>query len=476
MRSDYDVAVIGGGAGGLFASSVANALGAKVCMIEKTRLGGDCTWFGCMPSKAILKSAAVAHSLNESAKFGLAFPGTSSLDTSGVMSHVRDVVNEIATHHPAEVFEGRGIKVVFGPPKFVDEHTVMVGDNMITTRRCVICTGSHPVVPPIEGLDKIGYLTNENVFDLETPPEELIVLGGGPIGVELSQAMSRLGTKVHIVEMLDRILFREDVEVAQVLEEKLKSERIDVLTGKKAVAFAKENGRVRAALEAKNGERQEVSADNVLVAVGRAPNLEGLALDKAGVQYTNKGVDVNAYLQTTNRDIFACGDVVGPYLFSHVAAYQASVAVRNALFKRLAWQKVNYANITWATFTDPEVAHLGLTEEEARERHQDVKVYRTEYPNVDRAITDVEKDGLIKIITNKKGQILGAHAVGAQAGEIIQGLLIAKAQGIPLAKLSGVMFIYPTLSELVKKTAAKPFVEKADNPLVKFALKVMRTF
>jgi pyruvate/2-oxoglutarate dehydrogenase complex dihydrolipoamide dehydrogenase (E3) component len=476
MRSDYDIAVIGGGAGGLFASSVANALGAKVCMIEKTRLGGDCTWFGCMPSKAILKSGAVAHSLKESAKFGLAFPNVSSLDNSGVMSHVRDVVNEIATHHPAEVFEGRGIKVMFGPPQFVDERSVVVGEETIKAKRFVICTGSHPVVPPIAGLDSIDYLTNENVFDLEMPPEELIVLGGGPIGVEISQALSRLGAKVHLVEMLDRVLFREDVEVAQVLEDKLKSEGITILTGKKAVAFAKENGRVRATLEDKNGKREEISADNVLVAVGRAPNVEGLALDKAGVQYTNKGVEVNAYLQTTNSDIFACGDVVGPYLFSHVAAYQASVAVRNALFKRLAWQKVNYANITWATFTDPEVAHLGLTEEEAREKHQDVKVYKTEYPNVDRAITDVEKEGLIKIITNKKGHIIGAHAVGAQAGEIIQGCLIAKAHKIPLAKLVGVMFIYPTLSELVKKTAAKPFIEKADNPVVKFALKVMRTF
>lgn len=474
MKYDFDVVVIGGGAGGLFAASVANGLGAKTCLIEKKRLGGDCTWFGCIPSKAILKSAAVANLFKRSTEFGINIKGNFSLDSSNVMAHVRDVVQEISTHHPAEVFEKRGIRVIFGNPQFVNENTIQVDNKNITSKKFIICTGSHPAVPPIEGLKTIDYLTNENIFDLEKLPTSLIVLGAGPIGVELSQALNRLGVKVYIVEMLERILFREDKDVAGVLEERLKKEGIDILTGKKAVRFSKKEDEVYVSLEDENKKQEEVSAQNVLVAVGRAPNIEGLYLENAGIEYNKSAIKVNAYLQTTNNNIFACGDVVGPYMFSHVAAYQAQLCVRNALFKRIAWQKINYQNIAWATFTEPELAHLGLSEEEAKELYKDIKIYRTEYPSSDRAVTDLEKEGLIKVITDKKGYILGAHIVGAQASEIIQGFLMAKSCKMPLSKISQTLFIYPTLSELIKKTAAKPLLEKMDNPLIKFVLKIMR--
>jgi len=474
MKYDFDVVVIGGGAGGLFAASAANVLGARTCLIEKKRLGGDCTWFGCMPSKAILKSASVANLLKRHSKFGLAVEDNFHLNPSKALMYVRGVVEEISTHHPAEVFEKRGIKVIFGPPQFIDKNTIEINGKRLTSKKFIICTGSHPMIPPIEGLKNIEYLTNKNVFNLDTLPQSLIVLGGGPIGVELSQALNRLGVKIYIVEMMDRILFREDKEVSQILENRLKEEGIQILTGKKAVKFIKKDSKVYITVQDKNGDNEEVAAENVLVAVGRAPNLEGLFLENSGVEFTKQGIKVNLYLQTTNKDIFACGDVVGPYMFSHVAAYQAQVCVRNALFKRLTWQKVNYQNIAWATFTEPELAHLGQTEEEARERYKDIKVYKTEYVSSDRAITDSEKEGLVKIITDKKGNILGAHIVGAQASEIIQGFLIAKSLKIRLEKLSNPIFIYPTLSELVKKTAAKPLVEKLNNPLVKLAIKILR--
>jgi len=363
--------------------------------------------------------------------------------------------------------------VIFGPPQFIDKNTIEINGKRLTSKKFIICTGSHPMIPPIEGLSNIEYLTNENVFNLDTLPQSLIVLGGGPIGVELSQALNRLGVKIYIVEMMDRILFREDKEVSQILENRLKEEGIQILTGKKAVKFIKKDSKVYITVQDKNGDNEEVAAENVLVAVGRAPNLEGLFLENSGVEFTKQGIKVNPYLQTTNKDIFACGDVVGPYMFSHVAAYQAQVCVRNALFKRPAWQKVNYQNIAWATFTEPELAHLGLTEEEVKDRYKDVKIYKTDYANSDRAITDSEKEGLVKIITDKKGNILGAHIVGAQASEIIQGFLIAKSLKIRLEKLSNPIFIYPTLSELVKKTAAKPLVEKLNNPLVKLAMKIL---
>jgi len=474
MNYDFEVTVIGGGAAGLFAASVANKLGAKTCLVEKTRLGGDCTWFGCMPSKAILKSASVANLFKRHAEFGINLEGKFDIDTNKVMSHVKDVVSEISTHHPVEVFEKRGIKVIIGPPQFIDTSTLEVNGKRITSKKFIICTGSHPVILPIEGLKDINYLTNENIFDLERLPESLIVLGGGPIGLELSQALNRLGVKVSVVEMMDRVLFREDKEAAAVLEEKLKAEGLRILTGKKAVKFAQKSGKVFATLESKDGKQEEISAENVLVTIGRAPNLEGLGLEKAGVEFTKKGVNVDDYLQTTNKNIFACGDVVGPYMFSHVAAYQASVSVRNCLFKKLAWQKVNYQNVAWATFTEPELSHLGLTEEEAREKYSDARVHKTDYTSSDRAITDLEKEGFVKVITDKKGYVLGGHVVGAQASEIIQGLLVAKSLKVPLSKLAQILFVYPTLSELIKKTAAKPLVESANNPLVKFLIRVMR--
>mgnify|MGYP001581193183 CR=1 FL=1 len=486
MRYDFDIAIIGGGAGGLFAASVANGLGAKACLIEKSRLGGDCTWFGCMPSKALLKSAQIAHLFKRYAEFGLDAQGGFSVDASKVMSHVRDVVEEIATHHPAEVFEKRGIKVIFGSPKFIDQKSLEINSQKITAKKFIICTGSHPVIPLIEGFKEIDYLTNENVFALEKPPESIIVLGGGPIGVELAQALNRLGVKVYIVEMMQRLLFREDDEISSLLEKTVRREGIQVLTSTKAIKFSKDNGKTCVTIEVQNkkplstyevakGKQDTICADKVLAAIGRAPNTGGLDLEKAGVEYAKTGIKVNEFLQTTNKNIFACGDVVGPYMFSHVASYQAQICVRNAFLRRIAWGKVNYQSIAWATFTEPEVAHLGLTEEEAGAKYKNMRVYKTEYSSVDRAVTDLEKEGLIKVITDKKGFILGAHIVGAQASEIIQGFLLAKFFKIPLSKLSQALFIYPTLSELVKKTAAKPLLEKANNPLVKFALSMLKT-
>lgn len=474
MEYDFDIVVIGAGAGGLFAVSVANGLGAKACLVEKKRLGGDCTWSGCMPSKALLKSAQTAHLLRRYPDFGLKIEGDFRLDSSGVMAHVRELVREISTHHPREVFEKRGIRVVLGAPKFIDKSAIEINGRRISAKRFIISTGSHPVIPHIEGLKDINYLTNENIFDLERLPKSLIVLGGGPIGVELSQALSRLGVETAIVEMMDRILFREDNEISEILARSLKKDGVRLLCSKKAVKFFQKENKIVVSLEAKDKTREEISADNVLVAVGRAPNIEGLELEKAGLEYTNNAIKVNDFLQTSNSNIFACGDVVGPYMFSHVAAYQAQVCARNALFKKAAWQRINYSNIAWAIFTEPELAHLGLTEEEAAKRYKSIKIYKTEYGASDRAVTDLEKEGLLKVITDRKGYILGAHIAGAQASEIIQGFLIAKALRHPLSRLSEVLFMYPTLSELIKKTAAKPLLERFDNPIVKFAIELLQ--
>lgn len=472
-KLNFDIVVVGGGAAGLFAASVANTLGAKTCLLDRERLGGDCTWFGCVPSKALLKSGEVAHNFKKAYKFGIKINGGYNLNSDDVMSHVGDIVREVAKHEEASDFEKKGIKVIFGAPRFTGPLTIAIGDKELVSKKIIICTGSHPMVPPIEGLKSIDYLTNETIFSVDRPPKSLIVLGGGPIGAEISQALERLGVKVTIVEMLD-LLVKEDRELADFVIRKFKEEGINVLTGMKAVKFAKTDTEVTVTIEDKNGKRENINAEKVLVAVGRAPNIEGLNLESAGVKYSSKGININDYLQTTNKNIFACGDVASMYQFTHAASYGASICVRNALYIRPVWQKVNYSNIVWSTFTDPELSHLGLSEEEAGKKYKGIKVYKTSYKECDRAVTDMEKEGMVKIITDKKGYILGAKIVGSKAGEIIQGLMVAKSQKIPLSKLATMMYIFPTLSELIKKTAAKNLVEVTANPIVKILLKLLR--
>jgi len=472
----YDIVVIGGGSAGLFAASAAINQKAKTCLIDKNRLGGDCTWSGCMPSKALLKSAAVAQLFKKREDYGLATDKEVKIIAADVLKHVRSVRETIGSHETPDVFEARGIKVIIGTPEFKSQDTLEVNGQTISAKKFIICTGSHPVVPLIEGLSDIDYLTNQTIFDLKKLPESMIVLGGGPIGIELAQAFLRLGVRVTVVEMMDKIMFREDPEVVEMLEKKLRTEGLDVHTGKKAVKFVRKDGQTIVSLENKNGTIETICGEKILVAVGRAPNVEGLNLEACKVEYSIKGIKVNDYLQTTNSNIFACGDIASPYQFSHVAAYTAYLCVRNAMFKKLAWSKVNYANVPWATFTSPELARVGLTEQEAISKFgkDKIRVYRSDYSRSDRAITDLVQDGLVKLITDKKGLVIGAHIVGAEAGEIIQGLLIAKSLKIPLSKLATILFIYPTLSELIKKTAAQPLVESLNNPILKAVIGILK--
>jgi dihydrolipoamide dehydrogenase len=455
MKYDHDIVIIGGGAAGLVASTAAASLGAKTAMIEKNKLGGDCTWYGCVPSKALLKAAHSLHEAKAISKYGIKPAQDMKYDLTDVMATVREVVEGVSSHHPASVFEERGIKVMFGDPKFVNDHTIKVDSNTITAKRFIICTGSHPLVPTIEGLNDVEYLTNENIFDLEKLPESLVVLGGGPIGMELSQAFSRLGVIVTVVEMFDRLLFREDEEISDILTGEFFTEGIEVKTGKKAVKVSEEAGRISVTLEDKEGNSSTVSAEKLLVAVGRSPNIKGLDLEKAGVEYSQKGIKTDNTLKTTTKNIYAAGDVTGPYQFSHVAEYQAIIACGNALmpFKR----KADYTAVPWCTFTDPELARVGLTEKEAEEKHGEVRVYRAEYKNNDRAVTDKEKKGKAKVICDKKGRILGAHVVGANAGEILHEYVLAKQQGLKISALSGTIHIYPTLAQIVKRTGDASF-------------------
>lgn len=475
-KYDYDVIVLGGGAAGLVAATGAAGLGAKTALIEKNKLGGDCTWYGCIPSKALLKSASVFSLIKRLKQFGISSSVDTHCDTAAVLAHVRGIIKKISTHHPAEVFEKRGIKVLFGDPKFINKNSIELNGRHLCAKRFIICTGSHPLVPSLEGLEATNYLTNENLFDLETLPKSLAVLGGGPIGVEISQALARLGVKVSIVEMMDRLLFREDFETVEVLTDALRRDGIDIYTGKRGVKFSKQLDAVAITLEDKEKKQSILNVDKVLVAVGRAANVKGLELERCGVKYTNKGIEVDNSLKTSAANIYACGDVVGPYQFSHIAEYQAIIALGNVLFpfKR----KVDYGAVAWCTFTEPELAHLGLNEEEAKAKYKNIEVYRSRYSENDRAVTDIEENGFAKVICDKRGRILGAHIVGANAGELIHEYVLAKSAKLKIGSLSSCIHIYPTLAQIVKRTGDQYYTQMFSSPwfkgVSKFFIKLMR--
>lgn len=475
MNKKYDLVVIGGGAAGLFAVSVAKALKAKVCLVENKKIGGDCTWYGCVPSKSLIKRAAMINNIKEMSKLELSSLDITGLETSKSFKYIRNIVEMIGESEEPQVLIDRGIDVVIGNPQFIDKKTISVNGNQIEAKKFILATGSKPLVPNITGLNDIDYLTNETVFSLDDSPESMIILGGGPIGVEMAQSFARLGCKVSLVEMAERVLIREDEELVDIVTASLVNDGVKLYCSHKAIGVKDDNGSVALTVQKEDGTVVRLNAQSLLCAIGRQAKLESLKLENAGVEYSNRGVELNKYLQSTNKRVFACGDIASAFQFSHVAAYTAYVAVRNALFKRLVWSKVSYNNIVWATFTDPELAHLGLSETEANHIYNGkIKVYRLAYDSCDRAKTDDCEEGLLKVITNNKGYILGAHIVGSHAGELMQGFIIAKSQKIPLHKLASPMFIYPTLSELVKKIAAQALVEKTNKPMVKKIISLMK--
>ncbi len=459
-KYDYDLLILGGGAAGFVASKVARGFGKSVAMVEKGKLGGECTNFGCIPSKALIRAAKAIHEIKNLEKFGLRTENPIALSTENVMPHVRSIVQKVYDSHPPENFKALGIDVYFGTPQFLDNHRIQVGDKTLSANKIIVTTGSSPSVPPIDGINDVPYLTNNTVFSLGKLPGSMIVLGGGPIGIELASAFSRLNVKTTIVEMQDSILFREDRELAGMLAERLRNEGLQILTSAKAVRFSKNGENISLTLEC--GGAKEIVAEAVLVASGRKPNTEGLDLEKAGVRYNTDGIVVNDRLQTSAENIYACGDVTGPFRFSHMAEYQAIIACRNAFlpFKK----RVDYTNIIWSTFTDPEFAHAGLTEEEARAAHGDkVKVLRYEYGNTDKARTCLEEFGMSKIILDECGRVLGAHILGANASDVIHEVQLARQFKIPFGRIWEAIHIYPSYSDVIRNPSKYYYGNRLKN-------------
>ncbi|MUL38433.1 dihydrolipoyl dehydrogenase family protein [Gloeocapsopsis dulcis] len=458
MAVEYDLVVIGGGSGGLVVAGVAAALKAKVALVERDRLGGDCLWYGCVPSKSLIHASRVAYEVKHAARFGI-HCNDPQIDFAKAIGHVQSAIAAIEPHDSPKRFESLGVEVIFGSGEFVDKHTFVVNNRRLKARAFVIATGSRPAVPSISGLQAAGYITNEEVFEITERPDSLAIVGGGPIGCELGQAFARLGSQVTIIGSSDRLLPKEDPEAAAVVQQQLISEGIRVLTNTRAESVDVVNGKKY--LIAGN---EKIAVDQILVATGRNPNVESLNLEAAGValhQSSKKGIRVNAKLQTTNPRIYACGDVISGYQFTHVASHEANVIIRNALF--LPILKVDYRVIPWATFTDPELARVGLTEAEARQRYgNNIDVIKQEYAEVDRAQAEAATQGFAKIITKRNGEIIGAHIVGASAGELIHEIILAMSHKLKISALGGI-HIYPTLAEVVSKAAFARTQEKYEK-------------
>jgi len=457
---DYDLVVIGGGAAGFVSSKLANGLGKKVAMIEKRKLGGDCTWFGCIPSKTLLRASQIAHQIARINDYGLRSDSVPVLNTDGVMAHVRSVVQKVYQSHLPEAFEKLGISVLFGEPRFLDRFHLQLDDKVISSRNFIIATGSRPSLPSIEGIDTIPYLTNESIFNLDKLPQSMIILGGGAIGIELGSALNRLGVEITIVEMQERILATEDKELAYILTQLLQEEGIKIITKAKTLWFSKKGTGTVLDIESEAAKLIQLSADSVLIATGRKANTKGLSLERAHVETGPQGVRVGPHLQTTAPNIYACGDGVGPYLFSHMAEYQAIIATRNALLPFPFKGQVDYRMAAWGIFTDPELAHAGMTEEEARSLYgEKITVYRHRFQNSDRAKTDGAEIGMSKFICDPKGRLLGAHVLGKRASEIIHEAQLLKALNLPFRKIQSVIHVYPSYSDVIKQPAKQAFIE-----------------
>jgi pyruvate/2-oxoglutarate dehydrogenase complex dihydrolipoamide dehydrogenase (E3) component/uncharacterized membrane protein YdjX (TVP38/TMEM64 family) len=467
---DYDVVVIGAGSAGLVACKLANGLGRKTALIEKRKIGGDCTWFGCIPSKTLIKSAYIAHQLTRLEQFGLRPANLINVNADGVMAHVRSVVEADAAGHPRESYEAEGINVFFGAPKFLDAHRISLDGRTISSNKFIVCTGSSPVIPPIQGLDRIPYLTNETIFNLQTLPKSMLVLGAGPIGIELAAAMNRLGVDVTVLLRSQQILKKDDRELVDRLAQILRAEGVKIRTGTRTKTFTRVNGKVLVDVEDQQG-RHQIETDRVLIAVGRKPNIDDLALEKAGVEFDKEGIKVDKRLTTTAPTIYACGDVVPPYLFTHVAEYEAVVAATNACLP-VPIRKTNYENVLWCTYTDPELAHAGLTEQQARELYGDkIKIYRWEHKDVDRARTDLAENGLSKFICDKKGKLLGVHILGHGAAELMHEAQLAKSLHLPFSKIASVIHAYPSYSDAVRQPAKRCYIDVLQD---NFFLKLLR--
>ncbi len=459
---DRDVIVIGAGSGGLVAALIAATVKAKVTLIEKNKMGGDCLNTGCVPSKALIRSAKLASDMKRGASLGFSDMEV-DFNFSDVMDRVQRIIKQIEPHDSVERFESLGVDVEIGEAEILSPYLVSVNGKVLSTRNIIIATGAEPFIPPIKNLHQVEYLTSDNVWDLQEQPGRLVVLGGGPIGTELTQAFNRLGSQVTQVEMLPQIMTREDPEIAEMVAASLRSEGVTVLAGYTAMEVLVEDGEKyllcqSAGKSASEGEPdKKIPFDEILIAVGRKANITGFGIQKLNVEITDRGtISVDDYLRTNYPNIYAIGDVAGPYQFTHTASHMAWYATVNALFGSFKKFKVDYSVIPWSTFCTPEVARVGLNETEAKSEQIEYEVTRYDVAELDRAIADEEGHGVVKVLTVPgKDKILGVTIAADHAGDLIAEYVLAMKHGLGLNKILGTIHIYPTLAEMNKFAASE---------------------
>ena len=446
----FDIVIIGAGSGGITAANFAAKLGARTALVEKDRIGGDCTWTGCVPSKALLKAAKVAHDARTASQYGISV-SPPTVDMAQVKRYVAAAIGQVYEYETPDTFENAGVEVIHASAQFLDAETIRTGDRIVKARAFLITTGARPIVPYIPGLDKTQFITYEQVFDIDRLPKTMTIIGGGPIGVEMAQAYQRLGSQVTVVDVA--FLPREEPEARELMLEVLRNEGVRYLEGL-ATAVGPDGGEI--VIDTPSGQSR---SELLLVATGRAPNLGALGLEKAGVRHSSQGIEVDDHLRTSVRHIYAAGDVTGGVQFTHFAAWQAFQAVRNAL---LPGHSSGFTStVPWVTYTDPEIAHIGLTEEVARERFGDaVGVHRQEMSHVDRAVCENDTRGFLKVVTTSDGTILGATIVASRAGEVVTEFVFAIEKKLRLRDLAGTIHPYPTYSTAVGQLAADDAVNR----------------
>ncbi|MBS7529585.1 FAD-dependent oxidoreductase [Hazenella sp. IB182353] len=445
----YDLIVLGGGAGGLVAAAGAASFGAKVALIDPGPLGGDCLWTGCVPTKSFIHSSKLIYTAKSAGEFGLKTEGKPEFKEA--KARLERAIQTIQKHDDPQRFIDMGIDYYDGRGSFAGKHEMIIdGSEKIYGKRIVIATGARPFIPPIQGLREAGYETNETILKRSQTPKSLLVIGGGPIGLEYAQAFARFGSQVTVVEMAPSILIHDDEDCIPPVMKTLKEEGIQIFTGAeiKEVSVTKEAKQV---VMIHQGKEKKIAVTDILVATGRTPNIEALNLDSVGIQTERGVIVVNDRLQTTLKHVYAVGDVIGKFAFTHAAGEEGKLVVSNAVLGLR--RKINYQHLPWVTYTDPQVFHLGMTEREARQKDTKIQVYKTTLAEADRFITEQAEAGLVKIITDKRGVILGAHAVGSDAGDWMQEIVFAKRYGHKIGDLSQVIHPYPARTGALQKTA-----------------------
>lgn len=462
-----DICIIGAGSGGLSVAAGAAQLGRKVVLIERHKMGGDCLNYGCVPSKSLIAAASHAHAIRRASEFGVD-AGEPKVDYARVMKHVHRVIAAIEPNDSVERFEKLGCKVIKAAAKFVSPTEVEAGGERIAARHFVIATGSSPAKPPIPGLDQTPHFTNETVFDNTVLPEHLIIIGGGAIGLEMAQAHRRLGSRVTVLEAF-RIMPKDDPEAVAIVRKALEDEGVAIREGAAVTAVSKMDGGVAVTIS-RNGQSEAIAGSHLLLAAGRAPNVEGLGLDAAGIKYSRKGIEVDGSLRTSNARVSAIGDVAGGLQFTHVAGYHAGLIIRRLLFKVPV--KTDTAAIPWCTYTDPELAHVGLTEAQAKEKGLAHSVTRWPLHDNDRAQAERELHGLAKVVISR-GRPVGATIVAPHAGDLILPWVMAIGQKMKMSSVAGMVAAYPTLSEISKRAASAHFTPTLFSARTKAVVKVL---